>query len=61
MFPNLKFQVLKITLKLLEALYPPDDSTLFLAHFWLGENEGGGYDFFSLWMVEDKSYGNPNP
>ena len=33
--------------------------TLILAHFWWGEKEGRGYE--SLWMVEDNSYGNPNP
>ena len=34
---------------------------LILAHFEWGGNEGEGYDSLSLWMVEDKSYGNPNP
>ena len=35
--------------------------TLILAHFWWGEKEGRGYGSQSLWMVEDNSYGNPNP
>ena len=31
-------------------------------HTFGGEgNEGGGYGFLSLWMVENKSCGNPNP
>ena len=65
MFPNLKIQVLKTTLKLLEVSFThdllPNDSTLFLAHFrWEGK-EDGGYDSLSLCMVEDKGSGNPSP
>ena len=65
MFSNLKFKVLKMTLKLLEVSkihdIPLDDLILFLAHFRWGGEEGGGYNSLSLWMVEDKSYGNCNP
>ena len=35
--------------------------TLILAHFRWGGKEGGGYDSLSLWMMEDKTYGNLNP
>ena len=54
-----------MTLKLLEVSkihdIPLDDLILFLAHFRWGGEEGGGYNSLSLWMVEDKSYGNCNP
>ena len=65
MFPNLKFQVLKMTLKLLAVSQAhellPNDSTMFLAHFEWGGKEGGGYDSLSFWMVEDKRLWKPNP
>ena len=35
--------------------------TLILTHFWWEGKEGGVYGSQSLWMVEDKNYGNPNP
>ena len=64
MFLNLKFQVLKMTLKLLAISQThellPNDSTLFLAHFDWGGKEGGGYESLSLWMVEDKRLWKPN-
>ena len=54
-----------MALKLLEVSWPHyiplDDSTLFLAHLRWGGKEGGDYDSLSFWMVNDKSYGNPNP
>ena len=65
MFPNLKIQELKTTLRLLEVSLTHnlslDDLTLFLAHFRWGGKKGGDYDPLSLSMMEDKSYGNPNP
>ena len=65
MFPNLKFQVLKMTLKLLAISQSHElllnDSTLFLAHFDWGGKEGGGYESLSLWMVEDKRLWKLNP
>ena len=54
-----------MTLKLLEVSkihdIPLDDLILFLVHFRWGGEEGGVYNSLSLWMVEDKSYRNPNP
>ena len=35
--------------------------TLILAHFQWRGRLGGGYGSQYLWMVDDKSYGNPNP
>ena len=40
---------------------PSNESTLFLAHFQWEWKEDRGYNSLSLWMVGDKSYGNPNP
>ena len=38
-----------------------DDLNLDLGTFPMGGKEGEGYDYLSLQMVEDKTYGNPNP